>query len=806
VNADKPVRRLDMDSLWLLRAFTVIPAVLILLAGAGTLWIYFFVFSLLPETQSVISTDLIGSDVRVIRDSNGIPGIIGDTEEDVLCVLGYVMAQDRLWQMDFLRRASQGRLAEILGQRYLGSDHMMRTIRASTEPAAAEAGLSSEDRIRLKKFVSGVNWFIAGHAKKLPVEFSVLEYRPEPFTVEDVLDIAFALAWHSSRARKNDVLLTRILHRLGPERARRYFPPGCEIGTAHIEAGLNGRDPGPILPDAGHEQSDPPAFPGLLGGSVWAVGRAKTVNGKPLSACSVYQDFQAPGFWYRARLVAGDFKLAGAFIPGTPAAIAGSNGAITWACAPIPADDTDLYTERLDSDKPSHYWRIDRWMPLGIEEETYRVKGGLTVNRTILMTSTGPLISRVGDRPALSVRWTGRNGVGLPESLIALNRADSRAGIEQALRKLIAPCMNVVWTDEHGGLGKQIAGRIPIRPPDSNGIVPVPSWTGAHDWRGYIPFDDLPSITAPRSGFVVGTGTRPQGRRFTYFAGSYWNSPAREARISKLIRAKTEHYRETFQQIQNDTYSPLAAELTPIIIRAVTPGIDGKSSSAEALQVLEAWDRHMNADSAGAAVFALTYHALAEELFKEELGSDIFSELAENPDLVIRIIRTIYVRSGNVQPIPAPDREAVRRAFAAAVQRGSDRMSDDPSAWKLGTIHKALFRHPLTTRSRFLELVLNVGPTPAPGAPDAVDFVKTSPVAPYYAVSGVSLRYISEMTDPPQMFAVSPPGISAHFFSAHYKDQTQAWLNGRSFRDPLVKADIRKSGISSVLFRAGDTS
>ena len=209
----------DIDPVWLMRIFTAIPVALILIAGVGALWIYFFVVSLLPDSEALVQTPGLIADVRVLRDQSGVPGIIGENEDDVAMVLGYVMAQDRLWQMDYLRKAGQGRLAEILGAEYLEGDHLMRTVRAGRLAEDARERLGERERRWLEKFVQGINKYISAHARKLPVEFSLLDYRPAPFSPQDVSSILAGLAWESSVAARVDPILTRLVARLGKDRA-----------------------------------------------------------------------------------------------------------------------------------------------------------------------------------------------------------------------------------------------------------------------------------------------------------------------------------------------------------------------------------------------------------------------------------------------------------------------------------------------------------------------------------------------------------------------------------------------------------
>jgi penicillin G amidase len=792
----------DIDPVWLMRIFTAIPVALILIAGVGALWIYFFVVSLLPDSEAIVQTPGLITDVRVLRDQSGVPGIIGENEEDVAMVLGYVMAQDRLWQMDYLRKAGQGRLAEILGAEYLEGDHLMRTVRAGKLAEDAREPLGERERRWLEKFVQGINKYISAHARKLPVEFSLLDYRPAPFSPQDVSSILAGLAWESSIAARVDPILTRLVARLGKDRALQLFPTDPGAAAAFVPTDLGRWDPNGILfPRPGSSRIFD-RVPGLRGGCAWTVGSGKSQSGKPMAACTVYQTLTAPGFWYKARLAAGEFHLSGTFIPGVPVAIAGTNDYLGWGCVPGLVDDADLFLERLESDSPTSYWRVDRWRKLEEQKENYRIKGGSVATRVIRMTETGPLVSEVDKGRALSLSWTGREALGFFPALYSLNRARNRAEFEKSLSVLIAPCLNVAWADREADFGIQFAGKVPLRPPGSDGILPMPAWTGTHDWRGFVPFKELPAWTNPSEGYCVAADGRPGGKDYPFFVSCYWYDTDKSARIKELLEESDVHQPESFQRIQCDFLSPLARDFVPILLNSFKGNDKRNQSEDQAARILGTWDFQMGGDSAAAAIFGLFYQALVEELFLEPLGESLYAGFTGYPPLASRAVKRIFIEDQTGWIESVNPQELLKKSFQKAVARGQSLMGSEPKKWKWGEIHTAEFRHPLAVRSKFLEALYQVGPIPISGASDTINFAGWSQAHPFHVPAGMSLRQVVDMTQPAQVAGASPMGASAHFFSPHYKDQTRAWLSGRSFRDPVLTADIRKSAFSTVIFKA----
>jgi penicillin amidase len=797
LNPLRALQKIDLDPAWLSRIFTIIPVVLILLAGTGVLWVYFFVLSLLPENQSIVETPGIIADVRVVRDPSGIPGIIGEREEDVVLVLGYVMAEDRLWQMDYLRRAGQGRLAEILGSDYLDRDYIVRMVTAG-RPREQAANLGPRERLWLEKFVEGVNRYITDQGSKLPVEFSLLEYRPELFSADDVFAILHGLVWESSPAPKLDAVLTKILGKLGKEKALPLFPSDPAASVPFVASELIGWEPkGPLL----STQTLKTAVPALYGGIGWVLGKQNTRSGKPIVGSAIYQGIAAPGFWYRARISTQDFNLTGVFIPGVPAAIAGTNGKLTWSCIPAASDDSDLFIEKLD-DSQQQYWRIDRWKRIEETVEHFRIKGGDQESRRIALTETGPIVSEIHKSCALSLRWTGRDGTSLFPCIFALNRARNEKDIASAAAHLVAPCMYVLWADEQENCGIRWAGAVPVRAPGSDGIVPLPAWTAVHDWSGYFSPSEMPAVTNPKGGLSIVSEGRPGGQHFPLFVTCYWSDDGRRARIEEILNKSADHSREGLQSTFGDTVSPVARGFTPPILNAVAQKGSADPAEKEAARVLASWDFRMNRDSAGAAIFGLTWQSMMEEILMPLLGEDLFNAYVAHHALPDRLIRSLLLAQDKKLPGQKTVDELFSASFRKAVGHGKDLMGPKLAEWRWGEIHKIQFHHPIAVRSRFLEALYDVGPMGVSGSFDTIAQSGWSHARPFYVQDSISLSQITDMTQPPGLFCLTHMGASAHFFSSHYKDQISAWLAGRYFREPTDATDIRKSGFDPVVFKS----
>ncbi len=801
--SDKPTpNRLEMDPQWLSRIFTIIPIALILLAGASALWTYFFILSLLPDIRAEITMPSLSEDVRVVRDRHGVPGLIGDNELDLFHALGYVMAEDRLWQMDFLRRAATGRLSEIFGPEYLDQDHFIRSVLWLSKKAQAREKGDKEQSKCVSMFVKGVNRYISSHYSKLPVEFSLLEYKPAPFTENDVIAITRALAWASSPSALVDPVMTRIVSKLGKTEAQKLLPSDPAAGPPLILDVFASWKPEGYFFDRFHGNDVLAALSGLKGGAAWAVSGEKSGVGRSIICWNIQQALSAPRFWYRARLSTGDFSLAGAFIPGTPVVISGANKNVCWGAITAPIDDADLFLESVDTVGRPKRWFIDGWTPIKERVENYKPKGGATETRPVYYTSTGPIVSSLKNNLAISLKWTGMEGANLLKTFYRLNRAANGKDLLEAAKELTAPCMSLVWADSEHNFGAVTCGKAPLRPPQSDGIIPMPAWTGAHDWMGTITTPELPAKINPAKGaFAVAQG-RPGGREYPVFLGCYWDVADLGPRIEQMLFNEPDHSEKTFQKIQTDCFSPTAQALKPTLIKAIKASGDLDETEAEAFTIFESWDCKMEGRSPAAAIYALIYESLVRELFYHRLGDDLFNAFTLHKPTVRRAVLSALGDSGSGW-IDSKDRDPIlSNSFKKAIKMGVSRMGSTPNDWQWAKLSSTVFRHPLTSHSRLWELVYNVGPIKMEGSDDTINYSAWSFSEPFKVTAAVTLRQTAQMISPPDLMAISPMGVSGHFFSGHYKDQMENWLSARLFRDPIQKSDIRKHGFDTALFKA----
>ncbi len=806
MNLDIAYPKIELDDSQLERLFTCIPVVIVCLAGLGALWLYFSVASLLPQAESVVSIPELKARASLVRDGNGIPTIIAESEEDAALLLGYVMAQDRLWQLDYFRRAGDGRLADILGNAYLPRDQIARLVRRSPGLADELNHINPAQSLWLDRFIQGINRFIYNHKGKLPIEFSLLDYTPQPFSRGDVNSIICAVAWDSSVAAHVEPLINRIAGRFGLSAIKELLPLSPFAPDPVIPPELHGWEPKGLLFEQMAKFPPRGPFNGFLGGCAWAVRPDRTTSGNAMLCTLVYQALAAPPFWYRARISARDLTLAGAFIPGVPVALSGANQSMSWGSIVLPIDDADLYIEHLDDGDECRYYRADGWRKCEKLEEKFTVKGGSSRTKTLLRTETGPIVSEIEKGRAMALRWTGLSGTGLFQCMYQLNRAANGSDFHMATLSHKAPPLEIIWADSSGNIGTQIAGKIPVRSAHSDGIIALPAWTGVNGWYGFVPTQDLPSTTNPQEGYLATGESVSDSVLYPFLASIYGDVSARSKRVSDLLKGSGVVDRESLARIALDAYSPWAAQIIPTLLSDFE-GVQGLSESENnALRILKDWDFIMSRDSAGAAVFALWYESFLDALLREKVGNSFYQGFAGRSRLMALAAQKKFRHSTYADSQDNEAKQLLRKSFRAAVALGSKLLGDEPAKWRWGSLHKVEFRHPLAVHSSFLAAFFDVGPVPVDGYWDAIRFSDWTPTPSIPKTVGCSLTQLIEMSPTPVLLSSVPLGNSAHFFSSHYKNEMSAWEAGRLAVLAVTVQEPGAGGRNAVLFQPSTKS
>lgn len=754
----------------------------------------------LPRTSGTLRLPGLRGRVQVLRDRWGVPHIYADTHEDLFASLGYVHAQDRLWQMELNRRTAHGQLAELFGKIALSSDRFVRTLGLSRVARREVELLDEHSRSVIEAYVRGVNAFMAAHTARLPLEFTILRHQPRPWEPVDSLVWGKMLALSLSANWTIELLNARLVAAVGEERARELLPSYPDGHPVTVPAGIRYS---PTIGE-GALRAAAAAAPFLQppdlaqGSNAWSVGGERSASGRPLLASDPHLALALPSIWYEAHLEGGDYAVTGVTFPGVPGVVIGHNAHIAWGITNALNDVQDLYIERFHPDDPLRYeWRGE-WIQAETVREEIKVKGQpRPFVEDVRITRHGPIITSVATpddafRPEedLALRWTALEPSYVFQSILELNRARNWDEFRTALAHWDTPPQNFVYADVNGHFGYALGGRIPIRA-QGDGCLPVPGWSGDYEWTGYIPNAALPAAYDPPEGLVVNANNRIAGDTYVYHTHlqGEWLNGYRAARIQALLESTPKHDAHSFARIQNDLFSLPGVELARLV--ADLPLQDPLERRARDLLVQ--WDGNLHAESVGGTIYAtLLYHlerqayAGLDDLHKLQAGLGIFGVLPKNIFL-IRAFPNILARIAAAEgpqrhdPWLGDGRTWVRvlqecmRLTVAELRR---QLGKSPTSWRYGRTHSLTLRHPLGNIAVFAP-IFNRGPWPTGGDIDTVcmGYAPRDTVAgPLYTAP--SCRQICDPSNWDASRTILASGQSGHPGSRHYNDMAPAWRAG----------------------------
>jgi penicillin amidase len=752
---------------WVKRTSLTLVLLLIVAAGGG----YAYLKSSLPVTVGTLALPGLDHPVTVVRDAAGVPTIRADSSHDLYLALGFVHAQDRLWQMDLQRRVTQGRLSEVLGEAPLGTDKFMRTLGLYRRAAAALLFMSPEFKAVLDAYAQGVNDFIDSD-KTLPIEFTLLNYRPEPWSPADSLVVGKLFDLQLAGNYRQELMQAKLAETLSPDQIHELYPDypkDAPVALGKLAGLLRDVPLGPLL--AALPGSDEPQ----RASNDWVVDGAHSVTGKPLLANDPHLDYSAPLIWYLARLEAPNLTLAGAFVAGAPTMILGHNDRIAWGYTTTNADVEDVFVEKTDPADPTRYLTPDGSAPFDSHVETIKVKGRPPVELTVRTTRHGPVISDLAG--PLNQAKAGTVLALQTSFLIDDDRSSEaqwRVGLARgwpswvdALRLFTAPMQNMVYADRDGNIGFFAPGQIPIRKA-GDGTVPVPGWTGEYDWDGWIPFEELPQAFNPPSGHIATANNKIVPDSYPYLLTHDWDLPYRVERIEAGLGDTPRQSIETMAALQGDVVSLTARHLVPLML-ASTPADDRAKA---AMDLLSHWDAKMLADRPEPLIFMAWLRALNKHLYQPALG-ELFTRYWAPTPLATEGVLTSHPHWCGEGGCPA----ALQAALKDALDELTAKYGTDMTAWRWGTAHPALFAHPVFHQIPVLGRLFD-RQIPADGSADTVDaggFQFADPDGPYTDIHGPALRAIYDLGDLDKSVFLTALGQSAHVLSPHYADLLPRW-------------------------------
>ena len=711
----------------------------IVLFVAALYWILWRPLAQTNGTVLAITTDR----VTVRRDNLGVPHIDAANLDDVFFAQGFITAQDRLWQMDSLRRAANGELAEIVGPAALDNDRESRQLRIRRIALDQERQLSDSGRRVFSAYARGVNYFIEKNRHNLPVEFTVLNYEPQPWRTVDTLSIGLLMFRSMTTSWKFDMAKLSMLDGGDAEKVKQLFP--ARTG----------------------DETHP-------GSNAWAISGAITASGKPILASDPHLEWSFPSLWYTAHLKAPNLNVIGASIPGVPGIIIGHNEKIAWGMTNLHYDVQDLYAEKLLS--TTTYEFRGKATQLKAETELIRVKGARTVEAVQYSTIHGPIILNEPNRQ-YALRWMGAEIPANPYVFLQVNQAADWAQFQSALRNYAGPSMNFVYADTAGNIGYQVAGMLPIRK-TFDGTVPMNGPSGEFEWEGTIPFEELPSEFNPESGMIVTANQNPFPEDSPYRVNGTFAPYYRANQIEMRLGTKKGWKPEEMLAIQTDVYSSFSQFLGQQFVAAVEKRKASNPALQDAVRILKQWDGQMLEGKPAPLIATFLFQHLRKAIAeKASPGKGIAYEFNIAPAVMEN-----FLRERPTGWFPDWD-QLLLRVFVDAMEEGQRIQGPNVNKWDYGRYtemtltHPVLSRIPLLNRVGFINNYINTSTVPMRGASTTVKQTSRR--------LGPSMRFVADLSQWDKALSNVTIGQSGQILSPHYKDQWESYLAGRSFPLPF---------------------
>mgnify|MGYP002639450409 CR=1 FL=1 len=787
------------------RIFITILIVVVVFITASYFW--------LKSTEPTYSGNLqlygLTETVEVIFDDYGVPNIYAKNSHDAYMALGYVQAQERLFQMEMIRRVTSGRLSELLGDKFLNTDKTMLTLSIREMAHRSANKFFNEIDAPYKKetmaYLEGVNSFIENG--NLPIEFTLLNFSPEPFEPVDVYTAIGYMSLSFTSALSQEPIVTQILEGLGEDylvdfdldsvSRQKDYKQEQNTTLAHISETV--KQVFSTLP-----------IPVWHGSNNWVLSGDRSKSGKVILANDTHIKYSQPAVWFEAQVEYPGFSMAGYYLASVPYAIMGHNQQFAWGTTIFPFDNMDLYRETQNPENPNQVWAIDHWEDYTLINKQIPIKGEDDIKFTIKKTRHGPILNGVYNRiatekdPPISLWWALMDMESeVLDALYRINNTKKMADFEAAMKYVDLIGMNLVYGDALGNIALWSAGKIPIRGEDVNSKIILDGASGKDDILGYYPFDKNPRIINPEDGFITTSNDKHIRVDGVLYPG-YYSPGIRASRIKKLINSKDKWSVEELKAVQLDNISEKDTMLVQLILKEAD--ISKVSSLgptyAMAINQLRDWNGDTETNSIGATIFSNVIYHVLHNILADEI--DDISDERFIGSFLVRSKMASLIKNKNSPWFDNNKTETIetrRQIFTVSLEEAFESMinqlGDDVSTWNWGRVHTLTHVHPIG-REEPLDIIFNVGPFAKAGGNDVIDKegYRYNKEGIFDVVDGPAMRMIVDFADPDHSLSIIPTGQSGNIMSPHYSDQSYMFNNG-DYR--ILNLDRSEMGSKKVL-------
>ncbi|AKX53685.1 penicillin acylase family protein [Thiopseudomonas alkaliphila] len=778
------------------RLLAVMLAVPLLLVALGAGYLYYK----LPKRSGSLALSGLSAEVQVHYDERGVPHIYAENQTDMYRALGFVHAQDRLFQMEIMRRLANGELAEVLGEDLVNIDKLFRTLRLAEHARQYIANIPADNPAlaAMQAYLAGVNHYQA--TGPAPVEYDLLGIQPRPFTPEDTVAIAGYLAYSFAAAFRTEPVLSFIQQELGNDYLD-IFPLDSPSTGAVSQLPQDSLQALQQVARLSHSALLDAGLPQFEGSNAWAVSGAHTASGLPILAGDPHITFSTPAVWYEAHLNSPDFELYGHFMALNPFALLGHNQNFAWSITMFQNDDVDLIAEQLNPDNPQQVWHKQQWVELEQHTELIKVKGAEPVALTLSRSPNGPIITDIVEGPVsqpIALWWAFLETENpLLDAFYLLNRADHLEAAREAVQKIHAPGLNIVWANAEGDIAWWAAAKLPIRPEGVNPNLVLQANQGQAQKLGFYDFSYNPQLENPVNGKILSANYRTASPKGISIPG-YYNPPERGQRLWDLLQANISPWQASdMQALQLDAQSDYA----PKVLQALAAELQQAAQTdaqQQAVAALLNWHGDYPLDSALPTLFSEFSMQLMQNVVQPNIGEELYHALVHTR-IIDYALPELAQRQQSLWWRDAQGRQAaVAAAWQASWAHLSELYGEQWQDWHWGQAHRITHKHPLGQVAP-LDFLLNIGEFAAPGGHELPNnFSAARSIAPWPVSYGPSTRRIIDFANTDYSLGIIPTGQSGVFFDKHYADQAQDHTLGIYQKQYLSPELIKQQTASSL--------
>lgn len=774
-------------------------------------------------SRKILHLEGLRSKVSIYRDWRGVPHIEAQSLHDVYMAQGYVTAQDRLWQMDMSFRMVSGRLAEVLGAGLEQSDRLFRTLSMHKAAERSIAAYSANTLQHLESYCAGVNAYVADAKKngRLPIEFALLGYEPQEWTPFEVLCIGRLLSYSLSQNMGNELFHHEVGKRVGEELRREIRPAYPEDGPLTIPRGkwqagvpVGARSEqevkGALESDAlAEELLDLLTTAGDVtkGSNGWVVAGERTVSGKPLLANDPHIDLQTPSTWYQTHLIVeGELEklnVIGVSLPGVPGILIGHNEQIAWGVTNSRADVQDLFVERRHPSDSAQFQYEQHWEHAEVRREIIRVKGKADVEFAVYTTRHGPVVSDVivaeegQAEEVLALQWSALLPSADLEAFFAINCATDWNTFREALREYRSPVLTFLFAGQDGTIACRVGGSIPIRQ-DGEGEHPVPGWTNQYEWTGFIPFEELPELVNPESGFIVAANQQIVEEQYPYLLTRSWDAPYRAWRIEEMLSEEQPFSLQEMSRMQGDILNlqarRLLPHLLPVLKRAEWTEVEQRS-----VRFLEDWNFYDDQDAAAPLVYHFFWWQISKRMFEPKMGTSLFRKMVDRINVTDETLLKAASGLENGWVLAAGGFEAlVQESFKIAVDQLVQKFGERTSKWRWGAFHRFDPQHPIGRQVSLLGKLIDPRRHFPIGGSNTTVCLMTFQRESGTVLQAAPWRMVVDLNDMSAL-DLNAPGQSGDPLSRWYDDQSDLFVENSPASQQFNKEQYRAGAHLLVL-------